>query len=161
VSIPAVFDCGVVASGLGWNGNPRFCLDLVFAGQVILCVTMDVWQEYTGKIPIILDSRNRSVNAAIELARLLKLAQFFDPAPLGKQRARDFNDDRYLAAAMPPPIPPSLAMGHSGEGPNFLELSHNDPIRTVSSLVDPFLSNILLLFICNIIIGGVSLTRET
>ena len=36
----------------------------------------------------------------MELARLLKVAQFFDPAPLGKQRTRDIGDDRYLAAAI-------------------------------------------------------------
>jgi hypothetical protein len=38
--IPAVFDCGVVVSALGWSGNPRFCLDLVYAGQVCLGVTI-------------------------------------------------------------------------------------------------------------------------
>jgi len=34
------------------------------------------------------------------LARLLKLAHFVDPAPLGKRRSRDVADDRYLAAAL-------------------------------------------------------------
>lgn len=43
--IPAVFDCGVVVSALGWSGNPRFCLDLVYAGQVVLFATTEVWEE--------------------------------------------------------------------------------------------------------------------
>ena len=37
--IPAVFDCGILASGIGWPGNPRACLILVAHRQVRLCVT--------------------------------------------------------------------------------------------------------------------------
>jgi predicted nucleic acid-binding protein len=98
--IVAVFDCGVVASAFGWRGNPRFCLDLVYAGQALLCVTGDVWQEYADTIPRILAEEKRPVDAEQELARLLKLAHFVDPAPLGKRRSRDVADDRYLAAAL-------------------------------------------------------------
>lgn len=98
--ISAVFDCGVVVSALGWRGNPRFCLDLVYSGQALLCVTVQVWQEYAGKIPVILAAENRPVEADKELARLLKLAHFVDAGPLGKRRSRDVADDRYLAAAL-------------------------------------------------------------
>jgi predicted nucleic acid-binding protein len=85
---------------LGWSGNPRFCLDLVYAGHVLLCVTPEVWQEYVEKIPVVFASQKRPVNAAVELARLLKVAQFVDAAPLGKRRSRDIKDDRYLSAAL-------------------------------------------------------------
>lgn len=34
------------------------------------------------------------------LSRLLRIAHFVDPAPLGKQRSRDVKDDRYLACAL-------------------------------------------------------------
>lgn len=98
--IPAVFDCCVIASGIGWSGNPRFCLDLIFGGQVLLCVTADIWQEYDRIIPAVLASHHRNVDATAELARLLKISRFFEPAPLGKQRSRDLADDRYLAAAL-------------------------------------------------------------
>jgi putative PIN family toxin of toxin-antitoxin system len=98
--IPAVFDCCVVASGLGWSGNPRFCLDLVFAQQVLLCVTTEVWNEYAEKIPVILAAKKRNVDAPAMLARLLRIARFVRPAPLGKQRSRDLQDDRYLACAL-------------------------------------------------------------
>lgn len=98
--IPAVFDCGVVVSGLGWPGNPRRCLDLVHAGQVFLCVTQDVWAEYSEKVPAVLAAEKRGVDTEKELARLIRLAHFVDPAPLGKQRSRDIKDDRYLAAAL-------------------------------------------------------------
>jgi putative PIN family toxin of toxin-antitoxin system len=98
--IRTVFDCGVVVSALGWSGNPRFCLDLVYAGQVILCVTTPIWEEYREKTPVILAEHQRGVDAEIELARLLKVAQFGTPAPLGKRRSRDPQDDPYLAAAL-------------------------------------------------------------
>ena len=98
--ISAVFDCSVVASGLGWRGNPRYCLDLVFAGQVLLCITPEIWQEYDEKIPLILAGEKRAVDPEKELARLLKLARFAAPAPLGKQHSRDVEDDRYLACAL-------------------------------------------------------------
>ncbi len=98
--IPAVLDCCVVASGLGWRGNARFCLDLVFAQQVLLCVTTEVWNEYADKIPMVLAARKRTVDAPAMLARLLRIAHFVQPAPLGKQRSRDLKDDRYLACAL-------------------------------------------------------------
>ena len=98
--INAVLDCGVVISGFGWAGNPRRCLDLVYAGQVLLCVSQDVWSEYTDKAPKVLAAHERNVDAEKELARLFRIAHFFDPAPLGKQRSRDIKDDRYLAAAL-------------------------------------------------------------
>lgn len=98
--IPAVFDCGVVVSALGWSGNPRFCLDLVYAGQVCLCVTTEVWEEYRAKVPEVLGAHRRSVDAEVELARLLRVVQFVKPAALGKRRGRDPEDERYLAAAL-------------------------------------------------------------
>ncbi len=98
--ISAVFDCCVVASGLGWSGNPRFCLDLVYGGQVLLCLTTDIWDEYERRIPALLAARRRNLDARQELARLLRVAWFVEPAPLGKQRSRDLRDDPYLAAAL-------------------------------------------------------------
>ncbi|MEQ2006392.1 MAG: PIN domain-containing protein, partial [Limisphaerales bacterium] len=98
--IPAVFDCGVVLAGTGWTGNPRHCLDLVFSGQVRLCVTTDVWAEYDARIPLVLAERKRDADAAAVLSRLLRIAHFVDAAPLGKQRSRDVKDDRYLACAL-------------------------------------------------------------
>lgn len=98
--IVAAFDCGVIISGLGWPGNARRCLDLVFAGQVLLCVSTDIWDEYSEKIPAILSERKRPVDTEKELARLLLVAHFVEPVPLGKQRGRDLEDERYLAAAL-------------------------------------------------------------
>jgi putative PIN family toxin of toxin-antitoxin system len=98
--ILAVFDCNILIAAIGWTGNPRRCLDLVHAGQVLLCVTQDVWAEYSSKIPAVLTQTRRNVDAERELARLIRVAHFLDPAPLGRQRSRDIKDDRYLAAAL-------------------------------------------------------------
>lgn len=98
--IRAVFDCGIVVSSLGWSGNPRFCLDLVYAGQVTLCVTVEIWEEYCRTVPKVLAAHQRRVDAEGELARMLKLVHFVDPSPLGKRRSRDPEDDAYLAAAL-------------------------------------------------------------
>lgn len=98
--ILAVFDCGVVVSALGWAGNPRFCLDLVYAGQAKLCVTPDIWEEYRVKVPLILAEQQRAVDAELEIGLLLKVVHFVTPALLGKRRSRDPQDDRYLAAAL-------------------------------------------------------------
>jgi putative PIN family toxin of toxin-antitoxin system len=98
--ISAVFDCNTIISALGWAGNPRRCLDLVYAGQVTLCVTPDVWAEYSAKVPLVLAELKRPVNTETELGRLIRVVRFSNPAPLGKQRSRDLKDDRYLAAAL-------------------------------------------------------------
>jgi uncharacterized protein len=98
--IAAVFDCNIIVSGIGWGGLPRACLDLVFAGQVALCVTPEVWQEYERRVPQVLASTRPSLDPGPALGLLLKHVHFVDPAPLGKPRSRDVKDDPYLAAAL-------------------------------------------------------------
>jgi putative PIN family toxin of toxin-antitoxin system len=98
--IAAVFDCGILVSAFGWSGNPRYCLDLIYAGQVTLFATEFIWEEYTQRIPAVLAAENRAVDAGKELARLLQVVRFVQPVPLGKQRSRDWKDDRYLACAL-------------------------------------------------------------
>lgn len=98
--IPVVFDCGILVSAIGWNGNPRSCLRLVAAGQARLCVTTEVWAEYDTRIPQVLAISKPDVNPRPVLDWLLTVVQFVDATPLGKQRSRDIKDDRYLACAL-------------------------------------------------------------
>lgn len=98
--IPAVLDCGVLVSAIGWGGHPRACLQLAASGQVRLCVTPDVWAEYDARVPAILAAKRPGVDARPVLDWLLTVAWFVDPAPLGKSRSRDLQDDRYLACAL-------------------------------------------------------------
>jgi putative PIN family toxin of toxin-antitoxin system len=95
-----VFDCNLLISAIGWGGLPRTCLDLVAAGQAVLCVTPEVWTECDTRVPEILAAKRPGVDPRPVLDWLLKRAQFVDPAPLGKRRSRDLADDLYLAAAL-------------------------------------------------------------
>ncbi|MGD1086199.1 MAG: putative toxin-antitoxin system toxin component, PIN family [Verrucomicrobiota bacterium] len=98
--IRAVLDCGVLVSAIGWGGNARSCLDLAASGQVSLFVTDEIWKEYADRIPAIVAAEQRDVDAQPVLAWLLTIAQFVQPAPLGKPRSRDTRDDPYLACAL-------------------------------------------------------------
>jgi putative PIN family toxin of toxin-antitoxin system len=98
--IRAVLDCGVLVSAIGWGGNARACLDLAASGQVSLFVTDEIWKEYADRIPSILAAEKRGVDPQPVLAWLLTIAEFVEPAPLGKQRSRDVRDDCYLACAL-------------------------------------------------------------
>ncbi len=98
--IPVVFDCGVLLAAIGWAGNPRRCLRLVAARQIYLCATPEVWDEYEQRIPAILAEEKPDVNPRRILNWLLTVARFAKPVPLGKQRSRDLQDDRYLACAL-------------------------------------------------------------
>jgi uncharacterized protein len=98
--ILAVFDCSVVVSAIGWGGLPRACLNVVGAGQAVLCVTAEVWGEYERRAPEILAEKKPAAEPRPVLDWLLKRAYFVAPAPLGKRRSRDPKDDPYLAAAL-------------------------------------------------------------
>jgi uncharacterized protein len=98
--IRVVLDCGVLISAIGWGGNPRSCLDVIASGRAAIFVTDEIWNEYCDRIPRRLAEENRSVDPQPVLSWLLTVAQFVDPAPLGKQRSRDVKDDRYLACGL-------------------------------------------------------------
>jgi uncharacterized protein len=98
--IPVVFDCGVLMSAIGWQGNPRRCLALVAHRQVRLCATAEIWDEYDRLIPAELARRRPEVDPRPTLEWLLTVAHLVQPAPLGKQRSRDPKDDPYLACAL-------------------------------------------------------------
>jgi predicted nucleic acid-binding protein len=61
---------------------------------------MEVWAEYDARIPRLLAEEKPGTNARPILDWLLTVAQFVQPAPLGKPRSRDLKDDRYLACAL-------------------------------------------------------------
>ncbi len=98
--ILAVFDCNVLVSAIGWGGHPRACLALVTGYQVKLCVTPDIWAEYSKRVPEVLAEEKRKVDPRPLLNELVRVARFVEPAPLGKPRSRDLKDDRYLACAL-------------------------------------------------------------
>ncbi len=98
--IPAVLDCNVIVSAIGWGGNPRMVLDAVFAGLVEAVASDDIWNEYEVRVPEVLAAARRNADSAPTLGRLLAIARLVEPAPLGRRRSRDPKDDIYLAAAL-------------------------------------------------------------
>ncbi len=98
--IPVVFDCGVLVSAIGWQGNARRCLSLVAHRQVRVCATTAVWDEYETRLVEVLSRKRPGLNPRPALDWLLTVAFFVQPAALGKQRSRDVKDHRYLACAL-------------------------------------------------------------
>ena len=63
-------------------------------------ITHEIWNEYSDVIPRRLKEEKRAVKTPPVLSWLLRVANFVEPAPLGKQRSRDVKDDRYIACAL-------------------------------------------------------------
>lgn len=93
-----VFDAGIVFSGAGWRGEAHLCLLAMARRRVVAYATaetLDELRRIAGEIGFkaahspytILDWYYRTVKTVT-------------PAPLGKQRSRDFNDDPYIACAL-------------------------------------------------------------
>ena len=98
--ICAVYDCNVILSGIGWNGSARNCLKRVAQREVFLYVTEEILAEYESVIPETLAEEVPEVDPHPELVWLRSKARLVEPAPLGKRRSRDAEDDIYLAAAL-------------------------------------------------------------
>ena len=98
--IPVVFDCNVVLAAIGWRGTARLCLKLAAQRRVALCVTEFILAEYEAVIPDRLAAEIPDLDPKPKLAWIRAKSKLFEPAPLGKQRSRDANDDPYLACAL-------------------------------------------------------------
>ena len=72
--IRAVFDCNLLIFAIGWSGNPRACLNLAGARQVLVCVTPAVWEEYERRIPEVLASKRPEADPRPVLDWLLVLS---------------------------------------------------------------------------------------
>lgn len=98
--IRAVYDCNVLLSGIGWNGSARNCLKRVAQREVFLYVTEAILTEYELVIPETLAAEVPDVDPHPKLVWIRSKARLVEPAPLGKRRSRDVEDDIYLAAAL-------------------------------------------------------------
>ena len=98
--IRAVYDCNVILSGIGWNGSARNCLKLVARRRVFLFVTHAILAEYESVIPETLAEELPHLDPHPKLAWVMTRSRVVEPAPLGKRRSRDAQDDIYLAGAL-------------------------------------------------------------
>jgi putative PIN family toxin of toxin-antitoxin system len=93
-----VLDTNVVISAIFWPGEARRCLTLWARRRYDLVVTATLLAEYR-EIALRLAVRRPQVDPEPWLAWIALKARRVEPAPLGKQRSRDRDDDAILACA--------------------------------------------------------------
>ena len=94
-----VLDTNVVVSAIFWPGESRDCLVAWARRRFHLAVTGPIFAEYC-EVARRLRARLPQVNPEPWLKWIEGKAQVYEPAPLGKQRSRDVNDDPFLSCAL-------------------------------------------------------------
>ena len=94
-----VLDTNVVVSAIFWPGESRECVVRWARRRYHLAVTVPILAEY-GEIARRLAQRYPAVNPEPWLKWIEAKARVYEPAPLGKQRSVDPDDDPFLACAL-------------------------------------------------------------
>jgi predicted nucleic acid-binding protein len=88
----------VVFSGAGWRGEAHRCLLAMAHRRVIAYATDETLQEL---IRLCTDSGGKAKHPLAPIVSWYQESvKRVEPAPLGKQRSRDVEDDPYLACAL-------------------------------------------------------------
>jgi putative PIN family toxin of toxin-antitoxin system len=97
--VNVVLDTNVVVSAIFWPGESRGCMVQWARRRFHLAITLSIFDEYAevarrlaGNIP--------EVDPEPWLKWIEGKANVFEPAPVGKQRSRDPEDDLFLACAL-------------------------------------------------------------
>lgn len=94
-----VADTNVVISAIFWPGESRRCLALWAKRRFHLAITVPLFEEYD-EIAHRVAPQLPPVNPEPWLKWIENKAKVYEPAPLGKQRSRDKDDDPVLACAL-------------------------------------------------------------
>lgn len=94
-----VLDTNVVVSGIYWPGESRECLVAWARRRFHLALTAAVFAEYCD-VAQRLRVKFSKVNPEPWLKWIEAKAKVYEPAPLGKQRSRDAEDDPFLSCAL-------------------------------------------------------------
>ncbi len=94
-----VLDTGVVVSAIFWAGESRDCLAAWAKRRFQLTVTAPVFAEYAAVARRVRVKRPEA-NPEPWLKWIERKAKVFEPAPLGKPRSRDPDDDPMLSCAL-------------------------------------------------------------
>jgi len=94
-----VADTKVVVSAIFWPGESRACLALWARRRFTLAVSVAILEEY-GEVAHRLARRLHQVNPEPWLEWIERRARVYEPAPLGRPRSRDPEDDQFLACAL-------------------------------------------------------------
>ena len=99
--IRVVFDTSVVASAIFWpRSTARKALAMMARRKVHACVTDEIEREYLKTCLEIQDLKFPDRAPVSFLNWISHKALHCVPAPLGKQRSRDENDDPFIACAL-------------------------------------------------------------
>ena len=96
-----VLDASVVISGCGWGAESHRCLVHVGRRRARSYVSegiVEEWRETLSELHRAGTKFRRDPWPALEW--LIEVSHRVEPAPLGKRRSRDPNDDPYLACAL-------------------------------------------------------------
>jgi putative PIN family toxin of toxin-antitoxin system len=96
--VRVVLDANVIFAGAGWRGEAHRCLVAMARRQVLVFATEHILQEVRELFSEIgFKAKFPPKNILDWYCDRVKLVE---PAPLGKQRSRDVEDDPYLACAL-------------------------------------------------------------
>ena len=94
-----VADTNVIISAIFWPGDSRRCMALWAKRRFHLAVTVPLLEEYeeiAGRVA----AEIPGVDPAPWIRWINNKAKVYEPAPLGKRRSRDPDDDPVLACAL-------------------------------------------------------------
>lgn len=94
-----VLDTNVIVSGIYWPGESRECLVAWARRRFHLALTAVVFVEYCD-VAQRLRVKYPKVNPRPWLKWIEAKAKVYEPAPLGRQRSRDAEDDPFLSCAL-------------------------------------------------------------
>src|SRR6266446_9320940 len=94
-----VFDTNVVVSAIFWRGESRECLKLWAKRRFHLAITGLIFEDYS-EIAFRIGRQFPEVNAEPWLKWIERKAKVYEPAPIGRRRSRDPDDDPFLACAL-------------------------------------------------------------
>ena len=94
-----VLDTNVLVSAIFWPGESRECVVRWARRRYQLAVTVPILTAY-GEIARRLAHRFSAINPEPWLKWIEAKAKVYEPAPLGKQRSSDPDDDPFLACAL-------------------------------------------------------------
>ena len=95
-----VLDTSVVLAGIGWRGEAYQCLVMVARRRLIAHATAATMAEARAKAAELTAAGRFPHDPKPMLDWYLANVRVVEPAPLGKQRSRDVNDDPILACAL-------------------------------------------------------------
>lgn len=98
--IRAVFDCNVVMAAIGWRNEPYLCFVHIARRRVRSFVTAFILEEYRRVAQRLEEEHVFRRSPWPTLDWFVSNSHQVVPSPLGKRRARDPNDDPYLACAL-------------------------------------------------------------